>query len=189
MALFRITEPALEPVTVAEARAWLKLDHTSEDALIVELIRAARMEVENQTGRSLITQHWRMTFDRWPVRDLIHLPNGPVTAVLAVTVYGAGGVPVVLSPAEYTLDTLSDPARLMIERRPASGRRMNGVEIDYACGYGPTGVDVPDFIRRAIKMLVVHFYEFRGAVRPEDQPVSYPDGFLSLLRPLKRVRL
>jgi uncharacterized phiE125 gp8 family phage protein len=189
MALFRITEPALEPVTVAEARAWLKLDHTSEDALIAELIRAARMEVENQTARALITQHWRMTFDRWPVRDLIHLPRGPVNAILAVIVHGADGAPETLAPADYTLDAISDPARLLFERRPETGRRLNGVEIDYACGYGATGVDVPDFIRRAIKMLVVHFYEFRGAVRPEDQPVSFPDGFLPLLRPLKRVRL
>jgi uncharacterized phiE125 gp8 family phage protein len=189
MALFRITEPALEPVTVSEARAWLKLDHASEDALIAELIRAARMEVESQTARSLITQHWRMTFDRWPNRDLIHLPRGPVTALLSVTVYGADGVPQVLQPDDYTLDAISDPPRLLIEHRPQAGRRMNGVEIDYACGYGATGVEVPDFIRRAIKMLVVHFYEFRGSFRPDEQPVSHPDGFMPLLRPLKRVRL
>jgi uncharacterized phiE125 gp8 family phage protein len=189
MALFRITEPAQEPVTISEARAWLRLDHASEDGLIGELIRAARMEVENQTGRSLITQHWRMTFDRWPGRDLIHLPRGPVTSILSVTVYGAGGAPETLAPADYALDPGSDPARLLFERRPETGRRLNGVEIDYACGFGATGAAVPEFVRRAIKMLVVHFYEFRGSFRPDEQPVSHPDGFMPLLRPLKRVRL
>jgi uncharacterized phiE125 gp8 family phage protein len=189
MALFRITEPALEPVTVAEARAWLRLDHTSEDTLISELIRAARSEVEQQTGLALIDQQWRMTADRWPVSDMMFLPRGPVTGILAVTVYAADGTPATLDPADYVLDASSYPARLLLEKRATPGRRMNGIEIDFACGHGPTGVEVPDTLRRAIKMLVAHWFEFRGAFRADEQPVSYPDGFLPLMRPYRRVRL
>ena len=189
MALFKVTEPALEPVTVADARAWLRISHTSEDTLIADLISAARQDVENQTGLSLISQQWRLTMDNWPAGDMIELPRGPVTGVLAVTVYAASGTPSVVSPADYLHDMRSDPARLLFERRADPGRRMNGIEIDFSAGFGATGTSVPDMLCRAILLLVAHWYEFRGAFRASDQPVSYPDGYLPLMRPYRKVRL
>jgi uncharacterized phiE125 gp8 family phage protein len=189
MALFKIAEPALEPVTVADARAWLRVTHTSEDTLISDLISAARQDVENQTGLSLISQQWRLTMDDWPDGDIIELPRGPVTGVLAVTVYSANGTPSTMPPTDYLLDMRSDPARLMFEKRATLGRRMNGIEIDFSAGFGATGTSVPDLLTRAILLLVAHWYEFRGAFRASDQPVSYPDGYLPLMRPYRKVRL
>ena len=63
MTLFRTVEPALEPVTLAEAKAHMRLGHDSEDALIAGLIRAARDEVERTTGTALIDQDWRLALD------------------------------------------------------------------------------------------------------------------------------
>ena len=189
MALFRIAEPALEPVTVVDARNWLRISHISEDATIADLISAARQDVEHQTGHSLISQQWRMTFDNWPDTDMIELPRGPVTGILAVTVYAANGTPTLMLTSDYLLDIRSNPARLLFEKRSAPGRRMNGVEIDFSAGFGPTGTSVPDTLNRAILMLVAHWYEFRGAFRASDQPVSYPDSYLPLMRPYRKVRL
>lgn len=189
MALFRTAEPALEPVTIADARSWLRVSHTSEDQLIGSLISAARQDVESQTGLSLIHQEWRLTFDNWPNSNIIELPRGPVAAVIAVTVYAADGTPSVLPPASYLLDMRSEPARLMFESHITPGQRLNGIEIDFSSGFGPTGTSVPDILKRAILLLVAHWYEFRGAFRASDQPVSYPDSYLPLLRPFKKVRL
>ena len=138
MALFKIAEPVLEPVTVADARAWLRISHTSEDALLGDLISAARQDVENQTGLSLISQQWRMTMDNWPDGDLVELPRGPVTGIVAVTVYAANGAPSVAAPMDYLLDMRSDPARLLFEKRANPGRRMNGIEVDFSTGFGAT---------------------------------------------------
>ncbi len=189
MALFKIAEPALEPVTVADARAWLRIGHTSEDILIADLIAAARQDVENQTGLSLISQQWRMTMDNWPDGDMIELPRGPVTGVTTVTIYAANGAPSIVPPADYLLDIRSEPSRLLFEKRNNPGRRMNGIEIDFTAGFGATGASVPDMLNRAIFLLVAHWFEFRGAFRASDQPVSYPSGYLPLLRPYRKVRL
>jgi uncharacterized phiE125 gp8 family phage protein len=63
MTLIRTVEPAAEPVTLAEAKAHLRLADSSEDDLLTGLIRAARQDVERATGMALIDQHWRLVLD------------------------------------------------------------------------------------------------------------------------------
>ena len=189
MTLFRTVEPAVEPVTLAEAKAHLRVAHDSEDALIQGLVRAARQEVEAATGMALIDQSWRLALDRWPASGRVLLARHPVKHVLSVTVYGSEGEASLIDPANYQLDALSRPARLHFEARPEPAIAMNGVEIDFTAGFGEAGTDVPDLIRRALLMLAAHWYEFRGAYGPDDQPVAIPPGYERLIAPYKARRL
>lgn len=63
-----IAAPASEPVSLSEARAYLGIPagFTARDAEITRLIAAARMRVEHDTGRSLITQARALVLDAWP---------------------------------------------------------------------------------------------------------------------------
>jgi hypothetical protein len=63
-----VTPPSVEPVSLAEARSYLRVDAdvTSEDALITDLIAAARQDAEKITWRALVMQTWRATLDRFP---------------------------------------------------------------------------------------------------------------------------
>ena len=45
--LTTLTEPVNEPVTLVEAKAYLRVDTTDEDTLIATLITAARQWVES----------------------------------------------------------------------------------------------------------------------------------------------
>lgn len=177
MTLFRTVEPAVEPVTLVEAKAHLRISHASEDQLIAGLIRAARDEVEKATGLALIDQSWRLALDRWPRDGTAVLPRHPVKSVLSVTLFGTDGGASVVDPATYLLDGLSRPARLHFQAMPSQPRRMNGIEIDFAAGFGEAGTDVPDLLKRAMLLLAAHWYEFRGVYDAGDQPVSYPAGF------------
>jgi uncharacterized phiE125 gp8 family phage protein len=181
MTLFRTSGPGAEPVTLAEAKANLKLDHDSEDELIAALIRAAREEVESTTGVAMIDQGWRLAVDDLPASDMLHLRRGPVKEVLSVTVYGADGEASVVDPAGYQLDTLSTPARLHFSQRPPDLRVMNGIEVDFVAGHGEAGADVPDLLKRAVLTLVAHWYEFRAGFGAADQPVSVPDSYRRLV--------
>lgn len=56
---------------MAEAKGWLRLpdSYTTEDAMIVGLISAARHYVETFTRRALVTQSFEQTIDNFPGRD------------------------------------------------------------------------------------------------------------------------
>lgn len=189
MTLYRTVEPAAEPVTLGEAKAQLRVGHDSEDALLAGLIRAARAEVEAQTGVALIDQAWRLAFDRWPHDGLVKLRRHPVKEILSVTVYGAEGEAALVGAGTYEADLKSRPARLHFVNPPSPEQRLNGIEIDFIAGFGEAGTDVPDLLKRAILVLVTHWYEFRAVYRTEDQPVSIPPGFDRLIAGYRTGRL
>ena len=186
-----ISGPALEPVTLADAKAHLRLDGDDDDQYLTAAIVSARVHVEVMTRRLLIEQHWRVYLDAWPKKRIVTLSPAPLTAVDAVTVYDADGNPVVVSPEDYDIDTVGVPGRLVLASDvPAVvGRAVNGIEIDVAAGYGPSSVDVPAPLRQAIMMLVAHWYEHRGVVG-HDQAVNVPPlGFDALIAPYRILSL
>ena len=66
MSAILLNAPASEPVSLAEAKLFLRVEHDDDDDLIAALIAAARVQVEAQTRRALITQTWRLVRDVWP---------------------------------------------------------------------------------------------------------------------------
>lgn len=61
-----LIEPAIEPITLSEAKTHLRVDFTDDDTLITTLIIVARQAVEEFLGRALITQTWQVFYDRFP---------------------------------------------------------------------------------------------------------------------------
>ncbi len=189
MATALITKPALEPVTLSEAKSRLRVESTDEDALISELIEVARGYLETVAGIQLITQTWRQYEDTWPLSNCLNLKVRPVQMISSLTVFAEDGTPTVISPADYQLDNVSTPPRFYLDGDLSAGQALNGIEIEIVAGYGNIGIDVPDALKHAILLLVAHWFEFRGAVTPREQPVSIPPGFNSLIAPYKRVNL
>ncbi len=130
-----IAGPGEEPVTLAEAKAWCRIDSTDDDALLAALITAARLQVESATGRALVTQSWRLTLRHAP--RLVVLPVAPVQSL---TVAPDGAV-------------LQGDAVLLVSP-------MDGLTIDYVAGYGDAGT-VPGDLKQAILVLVAYWYEHR----------------------------
>ncbi|MDQ6436882.1 head-tail connector protein [Mesorhizobium sp. LHD-90] len=177
MTLVLTGAPEAEPVTVSEAKSFLRLAGSSEDTLIEGLIRAAREDVERATGLALIDQTWRLALDAVPRSDVVLLMRHPVREIIAVTAYGTEGEAALVSAGDYQADLISRPARLFFRARPEPMRALNGLEIDFRAGFGEAGPDVPDLLRRAILVLVAHWYEFRASFGPDEQPVAYPPQY------------
>ncbi|TKT81226.1 head-tail connector protein [Aquamicrobium sp. LC103] len=185
MTLFRTVEPEHEPVTLVEVKQHLRLSHDSEDELLEGLVRAARQEVENSTGLALMDQAWRCVLDRVPASLCVPLRRHPIREISAITLYGPDGEAALLDPAGYQLDALSRPARLVFLAPVEAKRAMNGIEIDFTAGFGESGADVPDLLKRAMLLLVAHWYEFRASFGARQQPVSFPAGYDRLIAPFR----
>ena len=61
-----IAQPAVEPVTLAEAKLHLRVDIADDDPLITTLIGAARVAAENICRRAFVTQQWTLFMDAFP---------------------------------------------------------------------------------------------------------------------------
>jgi uncharacterized phiE125 gp8 family phage protein len=190
MTLARITPPVGEPVTLAEMKLHMRVTHTSEDGLIGNLIKAAREEVEQATGLALISQGWRLYLDCWPESGVVLLQRAPVISLNTVTVFESAGSPSSPSLAGFVLDRASRPARLALPDAVASaGKELNGIEIDFTAGFGATGTDVPDGLKRAIMILAAHWYEHRGPDAFDRESATWPPSFERIITRYRRVGL
>ncbi len=187
MPLTLVTPPAVEPVSLAQAKAHLKIDTSDDDALIAPLIAAARARAEWHTGRALVTQNWIQHLDAWPSSGIVEIPLPPLQSVTSVTVYARDDSAWVMSPSLYTVDAVSAPARLALKPDtppPTNLRTVNAIAIAFTAGYGDGAADVPPLLKEAILELIAFLYENRG-----EAPVELPAGALSLLAPLRVLRL
>lgn len=191
MAAALISGPALEPVSLADVKAHLRIDTDDDDALLSAAIVSARIHVEAATRRMLIEQAWRIYLDGWPRKRIVILPVAPLLSIDSVTVYDAGGTPQVVDADDYETDLISVPARLVLGATAPSpvGRVTNGVEIEVTAGYGTTSIDVPSPLRHAVMMLVGHWYEHRGAVGHDMAVHAAPLGFEALVAPYRLLDL
>ena len=183
MALVMTAAPAAEPISLAEAKAQLRVDASDEDTLTSSLIVAARLAVERNLGLALITQGWPYFLDAWPGRGCISLPLSPVQAVSAVTVHDQDG--------GYAVDVLSVPARIVLTEATPSAvtRDFNPYEVAFTAGHGDAGSDVPQPIRQALLVLVAHWFERREPVELGPGPKEVPAVAAGLLQAYRRVRL
>ncbi|MEM4234908.1 MAG: head-tail connector protein [Candidatus Methanomethylicaceae archaeon] len=161
-----LTPPAVEPISLSEIKLHLRIDGTSEDTLLNVLITTARQHVEAITRRALIQQQWQLILDDW-WDDVLELPLPPLISVDSLTYKDASGGINTMPSSDYIYETVGI-GRL----RLAKGKSFPSVElysigaikITFTAGYGSDGVDVPEPIRHAIRLLVGHYYENREAV-------------------------
>jgi uncharacterized phiE125 gp8 family phage protein len=175
--------PAVEPVSLAEAKAHLRLDADDEDDLIGALIVAARVAVEMQIRRVLIEQSWRAFVETWPAAG-IELPIQPALSVEAVRAVDAEGATTLLDAGDTDFDIADGSLQLV---NPANGAAS--YEVDFTAGYGAAGVDVPQPLRQAILLIVTHWYEHRSAVADGDSAAATPLGVRALVAPYRRMAL
>ena len=187
MALVMTSGPASEPVTVAEAKAHMRIDGTVEDVLIASLIVTSRLHVD----LALINQSWTLILDRWPPGPEVDIPLAPLQAVNAVKVKNSAGVPSTVSPTNYLVDLASKPPRIVWNNaaRADPGVPAGGIEIEFAAGFGASAANVPAPLKHAVLMLTAHWYEHRDANEIGASAARIPDAISDLIQPFRKIRL
>lgn len=173
MALTLLYSTPHEPISLDEAKSWLRVEHTGDDADIEALIVAARAMVEERTWRQLLTADYRLTLDAFPTAcgsgreyDEIRLPKPPLLRLVKFQYLDGSGVTQDVDSAIYRIET-GEEARLILRNGqswPTALVEKNAVTVEYQAGYGTAADAVPSQLRLAIRMLVCHWYENRGPV-------------------------
>lgn len=183
-----VAGPAVEPVTLEEMRAYLRLDGPQEDDLVTTLIKAARLLVEAQARLILIEQSWRLVLDRWPADRILRLPLAPIIAVDAISLLDGAGTVTVASSDLYRVEAAGDPARIVLGAgMPDPVRSAGGIRIDLRAGFGtdPTAPPAPPV--QAVRLLVARWFENRGDAALADG--GLPSDVAALIGPYRRLRL
>jgi len=184
-----LAPPAIEPVSLSEAKDFLRILADDEDELLETLLTAARLMIEAGSGRLLIAQRWRIVIDAWPPSGAIRLPLSPVLALVDARVHRAGAPAEPVPLAALSLVPGSDPPAIAIADGVQSpGRARYGIEIDLFAGFGETRDTVPAPLRQAVLRLACRWFEHRGDVVSRDA-ARLPAEIAALIAPYRRARL
>jgi uncharacterized phiE125 gp8 family phage protein len=162
MSAILLTAPAVEPLSLAEAKAFLRVEHNDDDDVIEALVSASRIHIETQTRRALITQAWRLAFDAWPESGRMPVVPGPLQDLTAARVYDFGNAAHAVDVQNFVADVGGSALAFATWAVPAPGRIAAGIELDVTVGYGDAATDVPEPLRQAVRLLTAHWYENRG---------------------------
>jgi len=171
-----ITEPAIEPVSLEEAKSHLRVDIDDDNDLINSYLLAARQYAETFTRRVFITQTLEIVLDEFPDGKIV-LESPPIQSIVAFTYLVSGDDEATDVDADtYRLDTYNGELALApSESWPADTLETGGaISIQYKAGYGDDAADVPETIRTAINFLVAHWYEHREPVAVGTIAVNIP---------------
>jgi len=195
MAIRLITAPAAEPVTLAEAKAHLRVDHSDEDTVIGAMISAARVYCEQWTARAFVTQTWELVLDEFPTNE-IEIPKPPLQTIDSIKYDDGDGIEQLLAASEYETDPVSQPGWVVpiTSGWPTVYEGINAVRIRFTAGYDPgtdspvdLAANVPPSLKAAMLLYIGQLYSVR-----EDVVVGFtvaPVGVVELLLRQYRVAL
>ncbi len=167
------------PVALEEVKAFLRVQHSAEDALLAGFIRTASAACEAFTGLTLIeraaderveaTGTWR------------RLGLHPVRAIGGAAALGADGTETLIAPSDYAVDIDAAGDGWV---RIARGAGLRSAKISFTAGMAADWNGVPEPLRQGIVRLAAHLYSARG----EDQAAP-PASVAALWRPWRRLRM
>lgn len=174
MSLILKTAPAaFRPLTLAEAKAHLRVDHSDEDVVIERMISDARSACEAYLQALIAEATYLYSMDGFPGE--IVLPNGPVFSggIVAITYVDDGGTTRTLDAGNYQA-SFGQVCRI----RPAYGKtwpstrpQMDAAVVEYKAGWSDMTL-VPSAIRSAVAMMLGHLFENREAALGGELPAG-----------------
>lgn len=161
-----VAGPAADPVTLAELKQHVRVDHDDDDAHLRICLAAAVARVDGWSGilrRGLVTQTWSESF-RYFYGRRIWLRLAPVQSIASVIYFDLDGVERTVDAADYRLQVRNGEGYLELDDDaswPSVDARDDAVTITYVVGYGDAASDVPAPIRSAILITAADLYEQR----------------------------
>ena len=171
-----VTPASVEPMTLAEAKTFLRIDHDADDALILRAIAAVREAAEQYLSYACITQTLEYNID-YPTHCTIRLPRGPITAMVSVTSTDGNGTDTVWAATNYRAS--SDGFSVLLKNQP----NASVLTIRYTAGLADTAAGLPALLRQGM------LYHLAVAVESRDGAMGIPAMAEQCYHPFRRVSL
>lgn len=168
-------QPTIEPISLVEAKGWLKVHPTvtEDDNLIRSLIVSARAWAQHGSGQALMEQTIEEVWDHFPSNRIFELAIPPLISVTKVEYLDENGAYQTWPSTNYTADTFSTPARVVVKNtvsQPTTYQQElqypNNWKITYKAGKA-TPLAVDGNIKTAMLLQLTMMYENR-----EDIPLG-----------------
>jgi len=185
-----VSAPVNDILTVSEAKTHLRVDNSSDDTYITNLIKLCTKCAENYTNRAFITQTYKVFFDNYYDNNLdnvwwngivqghigsfvmkkyIELPFAPLQSVTHFKTYDEDDNATTFSSDNYSVSSYSgdfaNRGRISLKNGnswPTYTKPIDGIEIQFVCGYGDNASDVPLQIKQGVLEEIAFRYENRG---------------------------
>lgn len=177
-------------LTLGEAKAHCRVDHSEDDILLTSLISAVTAHLDGHTGvlgRALVTQTWRSDYAGF---EDLRLPLWPVASVTSVTYIDTADASQTIASGNYELGR--DAMGAFIAAAPGfswpqTAMRVSPVSVTAV--YGTAAVDVPSDIKAAALLMVGDLYRNRETVAVGGVANAIPMSATvdALLAPYRRV--
>jgi uncharacterized phiE125 gp8 family phage protein len=160
-----ITPPTVEPVTLTQAKAHLRVDISDDDQKITDLIVSARAHIEALANLALLTQTWDQIMDDFPYPNYpIELNRWPVQSIGSIKYTSAANITSTWPSTNYIANLANIPPRVApvyAQFWPILALQTIGnCTIRTVNGWTDASIVPPD-LKQAVLMLVADWYEDR----------------------------
>lgn len=189
-------QSVVEPVSLEDAKAFLRFTSDSENELILGWITAARQHFEEQTGRPIINQQREFIIAGTPTNTTIQIPRAPLRSVESIVAVDEDGVETaftdfLVQPSMAEIGSPASPGYVDPHAPPGAVLLLGStvwptvtapgsIRIRYTAGYGERDTDVPKLIKAALFFLIGHFHRNRLEVGQEQ--FETPVGARTMIR-------
>ncbi len=201
MTIVVYTAAATEPLTIAEALSYCRIDsiNAPDESLVAVLIASARAAAEQELRRYLVTQTLDAYFDEFPraknerLNDLVtryEIILPPLQLVTSITYVDTNGTTQTLAENQYSVDSKTQPARISPAYGvswPSTRTQNNAVIVRFVGGYGAASA-VPQCIKNWMLLRIKTLYDNREQiVVGTNGLVQIPPSFVDSLLDPERV--
>lgn len=160
--------PTQLPISLATAKAHLRVDHSDDDTYITALIWSASRTIEDYTKKALSDTEYKQTMDGFPKKYIELLIGHDVDLTIQnIQFYREDGTLTIIEATRYNLDDSFNPGRIYWVSDfdpPKQNKDKKQVIVNFRSGNDISNNALPYSVQQALLLLIGHYYENRMAV-------------------------